>query len=69
MLNYLHNSILKEVPAVIFGDFNVDLLVASSEQKALIRNFTDKGYTQLIHAYTTDYCSQVDHIYTNIVFS
>lgn len=63
VLNYLHNSILKEVPGAIFGDFNVDLLVASSEQKALIRNFTDKGYTQLIHEYTTDYCSQIDQIH------
>jgi endonuclease/exonuclease/phosphatase (EEP) superfamily protein YafD len=27
---------------------------------------TDKGYTQLINQYTTDYRTQIDHVYTNV---
>ena len=27
---------------------------------------TDRGYTQLIRQYTTDYRTQIDHIYTNV---
>lgn len=27
---------------------------------------TDRGYTQLIEQYTTDYRTQIDHIYTNV---
>ena len=39
----------------------------TAEQRA-IRAFliTNRGYTQLINQYTTDYHTQIDHIYTNI---
>lgn len=39
----------------------------TKEQKTLKKYLiTDKGYTQLINQYTTDYRTQIDHIYTNI---
>ena len=27
---------------------------------------TDKGYTQLINWFTTEYRTQIDHVYTNV---
>ena len=66
-LDYLQTTQLVNKPAIIFGDFNVDLSKNSHEQKALLSNMVQsKGYTQLINNYTTDYRSQIDHIYTNI---
>lgn len=68
-LNYLHDSKLTspEIPVVLLGDFNVNLLEKTFEQKALTRCLVEeKGYTQLIKQYTTDYRSLIDHIYTNI---
>lgn len=39
----------------------------TKEQKTFKKYLiTDKGYTQLINQYTTDYRTQIDHIYTNI---
>ena len=39
----------------------------NTEQKALTKYLiTDKGYTQLINQYTTDYHTQIDHVYTNV---
>jgi len=38
-----------------------------TEQKALTKyRVTDKGYTQLINQYTTDYYTQIDNVYTNV---
>ncbi|KAL9962517.1 hypothetical protein ACROYT_G031624 [Oculina patagonica] len=68
-LNHLHNSLLTEpaIPTVILGDFNINLMQINTEQKALKKYLiTDKGYTQFINQYTTDYRTQIDHIYTNI---
>ena len=68
-LTRLHNSVLIEptIPTVLLGDFNIDLMQANSEQKALNKYFiTDKGYTQLINQFTTDYCTQIEHVYTNV---
>ena len=68
-LNYLHDSKLTtpDTPVVLLGDFNVNLLEKTSEQKALTRCLVEeRGYTQLIKQYTTDYRSLIDHIYTNI---
>ena len=66
-LHYLHDQIGSRVPTVILGDFNVNLMKLSSEQKALTKYLIDeKGYTQLINQYTTDYRTQIDHIYTNV---
>jgi len=52
---------------VLLEDFNIDLMQANTEQKALTKYLiTDKGYTQLINQYTTDYRTQIDHVYTNV---
>ena len=46
----------------------VVLMENSSEQKALATYLLEKrSYTQLITQYTTDYRTQIDHIYTNIL--
>ena len=51
-LTYLHNSVLIEltIPTVLLGDFNIDLMQANTEPKALTKYLiTNKGYTQLIN--------------------
>ncbi len=69
-LKYLHNTVLTEpnIPIVIIGDFNVNLMgKKKTEEKALLEYMTtNKGYTQLINQYPTDYRTQIDHIYTNV---
>ena len=68
-LTHLHDSVLIEptIPTVLLGNFNIDLMQANAEQKALTKYLiTDKGYTQLINQYTTDYRTQIDHVYTNV---
>jgi len=68
-LEHLHRTILREpqTPVIILGDFNVNFMEPTSEQKALVGYMIkQKGYTQLIKQYTTDYKTQIDHIYTNI---
>ncbi len=55
-------------PIIILSDFNVNLLELSPERHQLAACMIDyKGYTQLIKDYTTDYLSQIDHIYTNML--
>ena len=68
-LEHLHQTILTEpqTPVIILGDFNVNFMEPSSEQRALVKYMiTQKGYSQLIKQYITDYKTQIDHIYTNI---
>ena len=68
-LHYFHDQIgsSSRVPTVILGDFNINLIKLSSEQKALTKYLIDeKGYTQLINEFTTGYRTQIDHIYTNV---
>ena len=68
-LTHLHNSVLTEatVPTVLLGDFNVNLMQDTTEKRALNKYLiTDRGYTQLINQYTTDYRTLIDHIYTNV---
>jgi len=67
----------KALPTVLLGDFNIDLMQANTEQKALMKYLitgkgytqlinqyliTGKGYAQLINQYTTDYCTQINHV-------
>ena len=57
----------QSTPIVILDDFNVNLLEMSSESRVLTRCLVEqRGYTQLITQYTTDYHSLIDHIYTNV---
>ena len=68
-LTHLHKSVLTKptIPTILLGDFNINLMQESGEQKALKAYLiTNRGYTQLTNQYTTDYRSQIDHIYTNI---
>ena len=68
-LTYLHKSVLKSptIPTILLGDFNINLMQECAEQKALKAFLiTNKGYIQWINQYTTDYRTQIDHIYTNI---
>lgn len=66
-LDYLETTILAGKATIIFGDFNIDLSRESSERKTLMLNMVQsKGYIQLIQEYTTDYRTQIDHIYTNV---
>jgi len=65
ILMTVYNSVLIEptIPTVLFGVFNIDLMQVNAEQKALTKHLiTDKGYTRLINRYTTDYCTQIDHV-------
>ena len=68
-INHLLDTIIPyaDTPTVILGDFNVNLLEVSSEQKALTKCLLQqRRYKQLITQFTTDYHTQIDHIYTNI---
>ena len=70
-LNHLQTTRLVNQQAIIFGDFNVDFSKNSHEHKDLLSNMVQsKGlitnYHQLITNCTTDYQTQIDHIYTNI---
>ena len=68
-MDQVHNFVLSDGdhPIIILGDFNVNLLEPSAEQNHLSSYVRDhRGYTQLINKYTTDYCTQIDHIYTNV---
>ena len=70
-MHYVQRTVIKSNPSIILGDFNVDLLSSSSEKAALLTQMIDvMGYTQLLGPqYTTDYRSQLDHIYTNVPLS
>ena len=62
-LTHFQNSVLIEptIPTVLLGDFNIDLMQANTEQKSLTKYLiTEKGYTQLINQYTTDYRTQTE---------
>ena len=67
-IHHVQRTVIKSNPSIILGDFNVDLLSNSSEKAFLLTQMIDMmGYTQLLSPqYTTDYRSQLDHIYTNI---
>ena len=69
-INHVLDTVICDcnTPTVILGDFNVDLMdQCSSQCKTLINCLINqRGYTQLLNQYTTDYRTQIDHIYTNI---
>jgi len=53
--------------STLLGDFNIDLMQVNSGQKALKKYLiTDRGYTQFINQFTTDYHTQIAHVYTNV---
>ena len=66
-LHFVNHEIIKANPAVIFGDFNINLLQKNSPQSIkFLLSMKENGFTQLISTVTTDYGSLLDHIYTNV---
>ena len=60
-LKHLHSTIYN------FGDFNVNLNENASDKNTLCKYLMqEKHYVQVINQFTTDYKTQIDHIYTNI---
>lgn len=60
LLKHLQNS---NVVSIITGDFNEDLL--SIPNSKLVSLMAQYGYSQLVHAPTTDSGSLIDHVYCN----
>ena len=48
--------------------FNIDLMDQGSSQCKTLMNclINQRGYTQVLNQYTTDYRTQIDHIYTKV---
>ena len=66
-LRNLHSNFLNDPNVlVILGDFNINLMENTSEKKNLRYLIEEKQYVQCINQFTTDYKTQIDHIYTNI---
>lgn len=69
-INHVLDTVICDcnTPTVILGDFNVDLMDQRSSQCKTLINclINQRGYTQLLNQYTTDYRTQIDHIYTNV---
>ena len=68
-MNHLLDTTIPDADTliVILGDFNVNLVEVSSEQKALTKCLLQqRTHKQLISQFATDYHTQIDHIYTNI---
>lgn len=54
-------------PVIILGDFNFNLLDNISERNAIYKYLTqERNCIQLINQFTTNYKTQIDHIYTNL---
>ena len=69
------NHVLDEIfcyqntaPTIILGDYNIDLMDQCSSQCKTLMNclVNQRGYTQVLNQYTTDYRTQIDHIYTKV---
>ena len=55
------------VPLIILGDFNFNLLENASERNAIYKYLTEeRNCVQLITQFTTHYKTQIDHIYINV---
>ena len=68
-LKHLHCAFLNDpnTPVIMLGDFNVNLNEIASDKNTLCKYLIEeKQYVQLINQVTTDYKTQIDHIYTNI---
>jgi endonuclease/exonuclease/phosphatase (EEP) superfamily protein YafD len=68
-LKHLHSTYINRpnTPVIILGDFNVNLFETTSDKNTLCKYLIEEQkYVQLINQVTTDYKSQIDHIYTNI---
>ena len=67
-LKHLHSTCINDpnTPVIIVGDFNVNLFENASDKNTLPKYLIEeKQYVQLVSQVTTDYKTQIDHIYTN----
>lgn len=62
-IHHCHASLT--LPTIIIGDFNVDALESNEGKQLHNLLLTTFKYQQLIHTYTTDYRTALDHIYIN----
>ena len=63
----VHRCFKTFTPVIILGDFNVNLFENAFDKNALSKYLIEeKQYVQLINQVTSDYKTQIDHIYTNI---
>lgn len=53
------------IPTVIMGDFNVNLLQQSDDQKTILQFFRHYGFRQIVTMPTHNTGSLLDHIYCN----
>ena len=63
--DYIGHILQRQLPTIILGDFNVNLLTESSTTSTLLDFMSTRGFTQLISTPTTDSGSLLDHIYYN----
>ena len=62
--DYLSRISHQEIPTVVLGDFNEDLLSTACSSR-VVTLMTSKGFSQLVKLPTTDSGSLLDHIYYN----
>jgi DNA replication protein DnaC len=62
--DYLSRIPHQDMPTVVLGDFNEDLLSTASSSR-LLTMMSSKGFSQLVKVPTTDSGSLLDHIYYN----
>ena len=65
LADYLCHINHQELPTILLGDFNENLILESSMSTALLEFLSTLKFTQLVNAPTTDSGSLLDHIYWN----
>jgi exonuclease III len=65
-LQHLNTYISGDIPVVIMGDFNVNILNDDYKSQQILSKMRNFGYSQLIQEITTNGHTAIDHIYTSI---
>ena len=68
-LVHLHNSVITDtrIPTILIGDFNINIMQDTTDERSLKKTLIkNRGYIQLVNHYTTDYRTQMDHIYITV---
>lgn len=66
LLITVHNKSLKDCYGIILGDFNIDWKSSSKDKTNLETLLKQFGYRQVITEPTTDYCTTIDLIFSNL---